>query len=417
MKNFSNFTKHCVSKNSNLRIFIFGAGTIGRLSDLALKKEGFDAKGFVDSDTRKQGNKIQNKEIISPDELKKFDSKQTHIFIACNYFSSIVPFLKKNNFNNYYIVSDLLKKFDTYKLYNEIDMSLLFAKLLPLKLERNLAFYNEMCNKENYITNDKLVLKSLDVQITEKCSLKCKDCSNLMQYYKKPIDTDYDILVKAMDKIMNSVDFIDELRVLGGDPFMYKELSKIINKLSTYKNVERIVVYTNAKFIPKNRNLDYLRLPRVILDITNYGEASSAADKFVDFAKKEGIAYSMNHCNTWQDCGRIVPKSNKTEKELEHQFNNCCNSDLISLLHGKLFRCPFSANGVNLKAFAANKDDEIDLNDDSMSKKDLRDKIMYLAFGKKFLTACRFCNGRDYSTANIPSAIQAKTKLDYKFQT
>ena len=133
MKNFSNFTKHYVSKNSNLRIFIFGAGTIGRLSDLALKKEGFDAKGFVDSDTRKQGNKIQNKEIISPDELKKFDSKQTHIFIACNYFSSIVPFLKKNNFNNYYIVSDLLKKFDTYKLYNEIDMSLLFAKLLPLK--------------------------------------------------------------------------------------------------------------------------------------------------------------------------------------------------------------------------------------------------------------------------------------------
>ena len=43
----------------------------------------------------------------------------------------------------------------------------------------------------------------------------------------KTVDTDYDILVKAMDKIMNSVDFIDELRVLV-DPFMYKELGKII---------------------------------------------------------------------------------------------------------------------------------------------------------------------------------------------
>ena len=417
MKNFSNFTKLNVTKSSNFKIFIFGAGTIGRLSDLALKTEGFDANCFIDSDIRKQGNKVQNKEIISPDELKKFDAKHTHIFIACNYFGSIVPFLKKNNFNNYYIVSDLLKKFDTYKLYNEIDMSLLFAKLLPLKLERNLAFYNEMCIKEDYITNDKLVLKSLDVQITEKCSLKCKDCSNLMQYYKKPVDTDYDILVKSMDKIMSSIDYIDELRVLGGDPFMYKELGKIIYKLSTYKNVGRIVVYTNAKFIPKNQNLDYLRLPRVILDITNYGEASSAAEKFVDFAKKEGISYSMNHCNTWQDCGRIVPNTNKTEKELEHQFNNCCNSDLISLLHGKLYRCPFSANGVNLRAFEANKDDEIDLNNDVVSKKDLRDKIMYLAFGKKFLTACKFCNGRDYSTANIPSAIQARTKLDYKFQS
>jgi sulfatase maturation enzyme AslB (radical SAM superfamily) len=416
MKNFSNFISQYESNNSNLKIFIFGAGTIGRLSDLALKNEGIGADCFIDSDIRKQGNKIQNKVIISPDELKKFNTQNTHIFIACNYFSSIVPFLKKNGFKHYYIVSDLLKKFDTYKLYNEIDMDLLFAKLLPLKLERNLAFYNEMCNKEDYVTNDKLVLKSLDVQITEKCSLKCKDCSNLMQYYKKPIDTDFNILVNAMDKIMSSVDFIDELRVLGGDPFMYKELGKIINKLSTYENVGRIVVYTNAKFIPKNQNLDYLRLPRVILDITNYGEASSAADKFVDFAKKEGISYSMNHCNTWQDCGRIVPKSNKTEKELEHQFNNCCNSDLISLLHGKLYRCPFSANGVNLKAFEANKDDEIDLND-NISKKELRDRIMHLAFGKKYLTACRFCNGRDYSTANIPSAIQAKAKLDYKFQS
>ena len=416
MKNFSNFISQYESNNSNLKIFIFGAGTIGRLSDLALKNEGIGADCFIDSDIRKQGNKIQNKVIISPDELKKFNTQNTHIFIACNYFSSIVPFLKKNGFKHYYIVSDLLKKFDTYKLYNEIDMDLLFAKLLPLKLERNLAFYNEMCNKEDYVTIDKLVLKSLDVQITEKCSLKCKDCSNLMQYYKKPIDTDFNILENAMDKIMSSVDFIDELRVLGGDPFMYKELGKIINKLSTYENVGRIVVYTNAKFIPKNQNLDYLRLPRVILDITNYGEASSAADKFVDFAKKEGISYSMNHCNTWQDCGRIVPKSNKTEKELEHQFNNCCNSDLISLLHGKLYRCPFSANGVNLKAFEANKDDEIDLND-NISKKELRDRIMHLAFGKKYLTACRFCNGRDYSTANIPSAIQAKAKLDYKFQS
>ena len=237
-----------------------------------------------------------------------------------------------------------------------------------------------------------------------------------MQYYKKPVDSDYKLLVSSMDKIMGSVDFIDELRVLGGDPFMNKELNKIINKLVTYKNVGRIVVYTNARFIPKNQNLDYLKQPRVILDITDYGEASAAADKFVEFAKKEGIAYSVNQCNTWQDCGRIIPNNKKTEKELEHQFNNCCNSDLVSLLHGKLYRCPFSANGVNLKAFEANKDDEINLIDNSISKEELRDKIMHLSFGKKYLTACRFCNGRDYATANIPSAIQAKSKLDYKFQ-
>ena len=41
---------------------------------------------------------------------------------------------------------------------------------------------------------------------------------------------------------------------------------------------------------------------------------------------------------------------------------------------------------------------------------------MHLAFEKKYLTACKFCNGRDYATDNIPAAIQAKSKLDYEYQ-
>ena len=193
LKNFSDFNY----KALNNKVVIFGAGTIGRLTDLALRKNGIESQLFVDSDPRKQGKEVQNKKIISPDDLKRYDTENTHVFIACNYFSSIVPFLKKNKFKNFYKVTDVLKKIDVYKLYNEIDMDMLFSKLLPLKLERNLAFYNEMCNKEDYVTNNKLVLKSIDVQITEKCSLKCKDCSNLMQYYKKPVDSDYDLLVSC----------------------------------------------------------------------------------------------------------------------------------------------------------------------------------------------------------------------------
>ena len=38
----------------------------------------------------------------------------------------------------------------------------------------------------DYLKSNHLSLKTLDVQITERCSLKCKDCSNLMQYYTKP---------------------------------------------------------------------------------------------------------------------------------------------------------------------------------------------------------------------------------------
>ena len=132
-----------------------------------------------------------------------------------------------------------------------------------------------------------------------------------------------------------------------------------------------------------------------------------------NIAKKENLAYSTTRCTTWTDCGRIMPYSNKNEKELKHLFNNCCNSDLISLLHGKLYRCPFSANGVNLKAIPHNPSDEVDLMNEKLSIEELRDQIKKLCYEKKYLTACSYCNGRDYSSTIIPSAIQTKKPLDY----
>ena len=60
LKDFSNFN----SRALETEIVIFGAGTIGRLTDLALRAKNLKTKIFVDSDPRKQGKIIQNKKII-----------------------------------------------------------------------------------------------------------------------------------------------------------------------------------------------------------------------------------------------------------------------------------------------------------------------------------------------------------------
>ena len=52
---------------------------------------------------------------------------------------------------------------------------------------------------------------------------------------------------------MSVVDKVNELRVLGGDPFMNKEMYKYIDNLLEYENAQRIVIYTNARFIPKEK--------------------------------------------------------------------------------------------------------------------------------------------------------------------
>ena len=101
-------------------------------------------------------------------------------------------------------------------------------------------------NIDDYCKDNKF-LHSVDIVISEKCTLNCKDCSNLMQYYKKPQNSEINLLFKSIERIMECIDNLDEFRVLGGDPFMNKELYKIINKLVTYEKCKRIVVYTNAK--------------------------------------------------------------------------------------------------------------------------------------------------------------------------
>jgi hypothetical protein len=408
MLQFDNYLKKEEKKD---RLIIYGAGTLGKVTLQALRKYNFEVDCFCDSDVRKHHLKVENKEIISPEKLTEFD-KDTDIFVSNIYFSSIVPFLKETGFKNIYNSSQLFNELNVedYKILSADGKSI----MEPLKLKRELDFYNEMSKKDTYLKSDKLFVKTIDVQITEKCSMKCKDCSNLMQYYTAPKDSDMDMMFRNIEKLMKCIDQLDEFRVLGGDPFMNKNLYKIINKLTTYDKVNKIVIYTNAKIVPKGENLESLRHKKVLLDITNYGVSSTAHDKLIDLCKKENLLFSTTRCTIWQDCGRIMPYSNKSEKELKHLFSNCCNSDLVSLLHGKLYRCPFSANGVNLKAIPKNPEDEVDLNDESLSIKQLRDQIKDLCYDKKYLTACSYCNGRDYSSAIIPSAIQTKKPLDYK---
>ena len=67
---------------------------------------------------------------------------------------------------------------------------------------------------------------------------------------------------------------------------MNKELNKIINKLVTYKNVGRIVVYTNARFIPKIK-FRLFKTTKGYSDITDYGEALRPLTSLLNLQKRK----------------------------------------------------------------------------------------------------------------------------------
>ena len=97
MLQFEDFKNSYKPNQKDGKIVIFGAGTVGRLAHLALKDHGIEIDYFCDSDKRKQKHKIEDKLIISPEDLYKFDKIKTYIFLSNQYLEQYyLTYLEKD---------------------------------------------------------------------------------------------------------------------------------------------------------------------------------------------------------------------------------------------------------------------------------------------------------------------------------
>ena len=219
---------------------------------------------------------------------------------------------------------------------------------------------------------------------------------------------------------MECVDHLQEFRVLGGDPFMNKDMYKVINRMVGYKNVSEITVYTNARIIPKGENLTCLKNEKVRLQITNYENSAAAAtwgdlstkhDAIVKLLDSNNIKYVSDQVIKWDYIGNLKFMQ-ETAEQLQNKFNNCCANDLLTLLNGVLYKCPVSAHGTNLKAFSFNNNyDVIDLADEKINLKSLKEKLIDFYHNNKYVTACSYCKGRGYGEGEVKAAIQTRKVL------
>ena len=87
----------------------------------------------------------------------------------------------------------------------------------------------------------------------------------MMQFYAKPVDEDFNLLMKSLDKFMGSVDFIQEIRFIGGEPFMYKRIDEVISKILKFSNFNKLVIYTNGTIVPKQDKVKIFQNKKIIL--------------------------------------------------------------------------------------------------------------------------------------------------------
>ena len=203
---------------------------------------------------------------------------------------------------------------------------------------------------------------------------------------------------------------LNELRVIGGEPLVNREVYDILQHCSDISSINSIVVYTNGTIVPSEEKLKELsRISNLVFKISDYGPSlSRKAQELVSVLEKHGIYTIIEPITEWQDSGRIV-EHNDSPDVLSHKYGQCCVRDCLTLIGSKLFMCPFSANLYDVLPASRAQTDFLDiaLVDGTLKPNHLKAFI----YQRRYLAACMYCNGRDHNVGKIPAAVQTLRPL------
>ncbi|MDD5012083.1 MAG: radical SAM protein [Candidatus Nanoarchaeia archaeon] len=392
--------KKDIIEDKNLPVIIFGAGIVGEALFNVCNEVGVKVESFCDNNKNKTKLNKCGTKVFTPAEIKE-EYGDANFLISAADIKDVVDQLEELGFSKWYAGSLLLKDFnvDKYK-FNALGDFVRYAVDTCI-----------LC-QDNYLNPNKLFLRSVDLIITERCSLKCKNCSNLMQYYEKPKDCDYRELKKSIDSFCNIADEINEFRILGGEPFMNKDFDLTIKRLINEPKVKKVVIYTNGTIVPEENKIDSLKDDKVLLLITDYNNLSRKLENLTEKLSKKDISFYVQKAQGWTNCSDIF-KHYRNIEEQKKIFQNCCARNTFTLSNGKLYRCPFSANADRLRAVPNLERDYINIFKEK-NVQEMKEEIKEFIMKKDFLETCDYCNGRSFGDTEIEPAIQIKKSLEYK---
>lgn len=364
-------------------IYIFGAGIIGREIKNILKKAGYFS-GFVDNDEKKQIQGIAGEAVISLQDYLGQGRKGVLVIAA-----------------------------------EEKNVLAITKQLESAGLEAEKDFYEHMNFMKNIFpilllyTMNQLYIELAQICLTERCSLKCKKCAHACYAVDmKNQDMSLDMAKKSADYFFYYVDIVREFVLIGGEPFLYKNLSEIIEYIGeNYR--EKIGIFsitTNGTIIPERCVLESCRKYDVIIHISNYSatvqDIEKKYKKLEDKLNKNQVSYTLGEKEMqWMDYGFETIDKNECEHELIRTFDKCKTN--CREVRGERFYYCVMARSVsdNLKLGLGGKD-YLDLGE--IEGEDKKIFLEYqMGFSEKgYLDMCNHCNGADAVNYPIPAAEQ-----------
>lgn len=385
-----------------------------------LKRQGIKVKAFFDRNSQLQNNDYDGIPVLLP--IIQKNSK----IIVCSerYESEIIKQLVDyagngevisckridTQFSNQDVAKDVL--LDQYKVIVP-NAAFLADGILKLKKLHRLA------NPPSAGEADNMPLPNMSriiLILTEKCTLKCKYCGTLNQYFEKPKDIDLSVLEDEFDIFIRTIDFVDEMHIIGGEPLLYPHLAEIIRYIYkhplTNKKIGYVRIVTNGTLIPKDDVLAACKETETSILISNYAEYSRKIDELVSALEEWRVIYCVQGHNTWALTSQLC-KPDRDIETLAFQHTTQCITSCRALKSGKFYHCSFLANADDLHAIPYSERNYVDLFASDFSREKL---AIYLS--KQYPpVGCAFCNGcskEQWENDRIPEAEQCYEVIEYK---
>ncbi|WAJ24094.1 radical SAM protein [Lacrimispora xylanolytica] len=338
----------------------------------------FEVPYIIDADQSKQGQLLYGKTIVGVDKIKDLDSD-----------SKIVVTIAKRR-------------------YAEIKAQL---EAIGLKEYKEFCHISQFAVEWYYKYNNECNIFSMDVAITTKCTLKCRNCNMFIPYYKEPISYSFDSIKKNFDLLFERIDFVFEIGLLGGEPLLNREINDVIEYLfEEYANkFGSICITTNGTLIPPESTLKIFEKYNVIVIISEYKYANiqrGKIEELTDILNKREIIFVVRKDLVWSEFGfPSVPMNILDHKVKDHMMK--CDPGWRGLNDGKFFFCNVAWSADKAGLFSLDEKDYINLSD--LKPNDKSDKIKLLEYSlgiipSKYLSFCKVCGGCGEDNTSIVKA-------------
>lgn len=395
-------------KDSGKPVIIFGACRGGWYAMKALEHYGVPINAFADNNPSKHGE-YYNYAVYSPEDIAvKFPDAIVFLGVFTpNAADAIRKQLHVFNFHKIcYATAAFLFIYMTVVAGRKCNKEVL-AQSIHILFE----YYSEDINHYGYTKDNYFVSPFVTGVITQKCSLRCRDCGQRIPYYKSPFHYSVESIVNDIKQYAKAFDVVPEISLHGGEPFLHPDILEICREVSRISNIVFVSFVTNGTILPSDNTLSQLSACGADIQQSDYGSLSKKQDEVFIACRRHNIYSDILYTNInkmWTMTPTLM-KHNRSAEDNSKIYQNCVSSKICcQIMDGELHRCPFSMHASHQGLFPKFKNDFVRLDDPNVTDESLREKVRLFLTKKESLNMCDYCDPSN--VIEVPPAIQLEVK-------